>query len=303
MINIEAVYISGFFLFLAASIFFIVLYFFKIYLGEKKIKKYLRDHGDHASLNKGDIGIIIKDKKGRKGEIPLSLFILRWSRFSWVFFCLFTITMLLTLLYAALWLGQGLSLTPTGLITTWGRWLIFSISSIIVVSCYMYSVSKIRYTVQGFFSVFHGFLSMLFILSATLSQTRGTSILWMVASLISAFFTALFMLFPVNTLLRRNYRYGNGSNSKKSNTDRRFSWKRTVFVSAIVLAYWLYFTIWVLSKSNEITTVLDFGAENLSYLIIDIVMVYVILMYLVWIMFKRTNEHKKIIMPTQRLAV
>ncbi len=301
MIDIEAIYISGTFIFLLAAIIYLIVYFVKVYKREKKIEKLLEKHDKDSTLLRRST---VKDIKKNKRDISLSLFMSRWDRFVWIFFSLFTITFLLILLYASLWLGQGLSLKPNAIVVNWGRWLILSIASIIVVACYMYFVSKIRYTPQAFFSVFFGFLSILFILFATLSQTRNTSVLWMIASLISAFFTTLLFLFPKNTLLKRHYHHHHNPSNKSKLPHKRFSYKRTVFVSAIIIAYWLNFIVWVLAKSNEITTVLDFDVENLLYLIIDIVMIYIILMYLIGIMYRRTYHHKNIIYaPVKTMGV
>jgi hypothetical protein len=301
MISIQAIYISGFFIFLVASIIFLLIYLWKIWKKEewigKKIDKNYKSYGRGIMFNAIPSE---KEEKSTRGSISFNVFMERWNRFRWIYFTMFAITFLLTLLYASLWTGQGLSIKPNSLIIIWSRWVIYLLISILVTIAYSFFVAKIRYTTQSFFIIFFGFMTILFLLFATLSQKIEPTVLWMIATLVSAFLTTFLSISPRNTLLSRTSSPSSSTSEQsiRKRKNKKFSRKRILFFLLIIIGFWLNFIIWLLAASNEVTSVILFDGENLAYLLIDIILVLIVLLALLVMMYRRTYAFRSITTTT-----
>ena len=296
--NVDKAFFSGFILFIISSAVLLVFNAVKLFIGELLHLKLLRSK---------DVSVNTRLQKD----------IRRWNRFKWVFFSLFTISLLFTVLYGALWFGQGVALRPSGFKIIWGRWLVLTFISIVFVYMTAAVVSvKIMPAPEQFFATFYSALTILALLAATLSQSSSTRLLWVFFSLFFGILVGLLLIFTINMIhsskethreeeaynkknIKGNSRRNNGSynpqqyynknnlkpqgsqgNSTIQQQPPTYNYTKMIFFAVIVLAYLAYFMVWILSDSNELIQVISFPAEVITYLVLDVIFIYPITLFL-----------------------
>ena len=286
--NVEKTFFAGFIVFLVSSAGLLLFIISKLFMGE-----YL-----YLGLTKNE-NIRTKYKKD----------IARWDRFKWVVFGIFVISLLYSVMYAGLWLGQGLFIKLNGLIINWGRWLLVSFVALIFVYITTFIISdKSISKAHAFFATFWAVVVILSLLAATWSQTDETRILWLVFSIISALITGALLVFPVNMFLSHKeihrksidpliYSNMHTSSSITTTNGRQlgerqksdlvkpknsvYNFTRIIFFSVILFAYWCYLLIWLLSESNELINAINFDGEAIAYLVLDFILLIPIAIFLI----------------------
>jgi len=268
--NLEIIYLVGTSLFTIAAVLMLIAYVWKIY----RIEQFL-----FISLRRKRIrrGGITGEDGGGTGKMKLEKLKLRWQRFFWVFMCLFVGIIFMIMLYASLFFGQGKLVKITGAIVIWSRWIFLAAGALFLTSCAgIVADLTLR---QTYFATVFGVLTMIFLFVATLSQTLSTRSIWVVGSLVTAFFTTFFLLFPINGVYRikiytpAEERNLDGGSKMRRRIRRIMGRKRTIFIVVLAAAYFFNILIWVLSKSNEFVPIFGDLLENIGYLILDIFLV------------------------------
>lgn len=216
-----------------------------------------------------------------------SIYVVKSLNFSiWGYFTLFSICLILTYLYAALWQMQGMALKPFGIIVNYGRWVAWSIIFGLGI-LYIYLQNENWYNksfkTQGFYSVFWGVISMVTIIFATLTLTNSSKIFSMVSSMIAAFISLSLLFFPNNIFFELDFIFINHKSHHETifHTGSHPKLIRTLFVIALILWYIANIIIWFFSESNEIVTssLLDFTNEAIAYLVFDSLLIYFFTIY------------------------
>ena len=232
-----------------------------------------------------------------------------WLNSIWVYPCLCTSMLLLTLLYATSATGYGLLVKPNLTIVHWLRWLILAMLGFVFYGCLALILTEedVSYNkekrpflrMQSFFGIFYYIAAYLCIEFASISPTVPSHITWMVCSIIAFIISILLFFFPYNKIsvivpehphdyaLFTGNDHGNG-NGRSSPNDQsgvdgvkysHYSAKlreniiytyRGIFLAMIIISYVYYVIIWFLSNSNDIATAINFRVEMASYLVGDI---------------------------------
>jgi hypothetical protein len=203
---------------------------------------------------------------------------LMWLKTQWLYVVLFTVFFMLSLLYMAQYLGQGFLVRLDGTVVLWLRLLVWALLAL----CFAYQITHIlgnqgtsNADVRGFFLLLYSALALLFLFAATLSQTQGTRLLWVLASLIAALVTGGLWFMP--SMLQSDTPVTE-LQAERQQTDLY----RTLFVLLAVAVYVLTFVVWFLSASNQFTTAIDARGEAIAYLVLDLILTVPLLLFVAW---------------------
>jgi len=231
---------------------------------------------------------------------------IHWLNSIWIYLCLTTSFLLLTLLYASNSVGFGFMVKPNLHIIQWARWIILSLVTLIYNGCLAFIMTDEQQTynrkptpylrAQSFFIVFYSVIAFLALFFATISPTENAHIVWFVASIISFFISIILYFFPHNKFAIDNpdhphdYILFTGNDNKKhdinksQNSPHHIAAKsrydiiltyRVLFILFIIGAYIINVIIWLLSRSNSIFDILHLKGEVIAYLVADFVLIVV----------------------------
>lgn len=180
----------------------------------------------------------------------------RWTQTRWLYPTFIVSLFLMGVLYISMYLGQGFSSKPNNLLVMWERWLILAIVAFLFSRALTYIMTINSKDEQSFALVLAYTLAYATLLPAVLSQAFQTRLLWTIVSIIFFLAAILFYIFPDNKF---NAAY---------HIPARFHYYKLFF--AFLILYFLYnIVVYLLSASNEYTTVLNFYAEVVAYLVGD----------------------------------
>jgi len=199
----------------------------------------------------------------------------------WGFFTLFTICLVLTYLYTAIWQNQGIALKPFGIIVVYGRWVALSIVTGLFIISTSFRENK-SFKAKYFFETFFGVVSIVFIILATLTIPLSSKIFSIVSSMIAALITIILCFLPSNKFFEKDFRkkgkFYQTSILKTKNF--QLNSKRTFFTIYIIIVYITNIIIWFTSESNEIiSNGLNLTNETIAYLVVDVVLIYSLTIY------------------------
>lgn len=218
----------------------------------------------------------------KKKDLP-ELYYIATDNFSlWGFFTLFTISLIYLYLYASLYVDEGMSTKPLGVIVIFSRWVVLSIVTGISIFYINYQIDIWEYNksfkIQGLYSIFFGVFSMIFIVFATLTLSTSSKIFSMVSSMISALISLILIFFPKNIFFDTQWiNYKNNKYPDRLTIFQsipQYTVARMVFIIAYFLYYVLNVITWFFSESNEISDTLDLTGESITYLVFDSILVY-----------------------------
>lgn len=251
----STVFIVGFGFFTASFILLAWVFIYYVYSGYRKIHQYSPEEWE-----------------------------IKWNKSLWFYLSFLVIIMLFMILYMAQYLGQGFAPRPNMMIVAYLRWVIITITGGIMIGSLAYVMFRKPHGGQSFFTVLLYIMAIVFLLPASLSQSGGTRLLWIICSMASFAGTMILFFFPVNKVTGRDYNAmkesildDNVCDNSSNNDDKvvkiwQFNYK-LLYMIHIIIIYIAYLLIWFLSDINEFTTAITFEASMIAYLCFDLLSV------------------------------
>lgn len=227
-----------------------------------------------------------KTKKGKAYE--KSQLRIHWLRAIWIYATLFACCFTFLVYYCSSALGAGIAPTPTGDSILWSRWLVAGLVGIIAHVCLAFILthhigdyygnefdkeSPTTSNSQSLWIILFYFISVACIFFGTLSDNRSVQITLFVFCIVSFILSFLGYFFPFNkiTFVNNNDHHDGSGLHIKDGSNRRIIvlFQRYAFLLFIVISHTMYFLIWVLSASNNITDIIDLHNEIISYVVAD----------------------------------
>jgi hypothetical protein len=225
---------------------------------------------------------------------------LMWLKTQWLYVTLFTVFFFLSLLYMSQYLGQGLIVRIDGTVVLWERTLVWAVLAL----CFAYQATNIwdnqgtsNADVRSFFIIFYSVFVMLFLFAADLSQTQGTQLLWILASLLGALVLLALWLMPH---LQQNNAYGVSELAQERQQNQVVV---RVFMFFVVAVYVLTFIVWFLSASNHFTDAINARGEAIAYLVIDLLLTIPLALFVIWRTFIALQYQLKSYDPQTKQAI
>jgi hypothetical protein len=185
------------------------------------------------------------------------------------------------ILYVAQYLGQGFATRPNMMIVAYLCWVIITLTSGIMIGSLAYVIFRKPHGGQSFFTVLLYIMAIIHNLPASLSQSEGTRLLWIICSMASFVATVILFFFPINKVTGRDYDATKEiileDEACLGNDDKvvemwQFNYK-LLYMIHIIIIYIAYLLIWFLSDVNEFTTVIGFEPSMIASLCFDLLSV------------------------------
>lgn len=197
-----------------------------------------------------------------------------WHRTLWVYGVLFLDMFLLFMLYLVQYFSQGITQNLSGVYVVWGRWLIFIFISYVNSNCLTYVMTKHSNDIQSKVYVLASVLAYLFFLFATGSQATETRSSWIAGSAFIFIIALLSYVLPYN-----KWRVVDSKFHSDIKDAPWGAYYHRAFYLIFIVAYVIYFLIWITSPVNGLTamtTEIEIGL----YLAIDVLSFLIFAIYM-----------------------
>lgn len=189
-------------------------------------------------------------------------FLAKWKRNRVLYMAVPAYTMIMTFYYALSVYSEGYGLRPTGEVVNFGRWVTF----ILVANIAMTALTHILYIHKGqyYFVRFFGTLAPAMLLLSTCVVTREAVIIFYIGSALCTA-VAFFFVLPGDYLTKNRF------SDKYRNWANRYSF----FTLSVLVAFIIQGFVFLLVRSNLLTSYLNATQEAIANVIVDVVtMVY-----------------------------
>jgi hypothetical protein len=222
---------------------------------------------------------------------------IHWLRSIWIYPCLIASLFIFTVYYITAALGAGTIPTATSNILLWSRWLVVGLVGIInhIMLAFLFThhvgdykgneVNKhggLTSHFQSLWCILWYFIAVIIMFAATLSDVNGVKVSRIIFSAISFTLSIFFYFFPFNKLMfvkDGDYddiffvqTHKKLTIKEKTNRHSIILFYRWTTILSIVLAFIIYYIIWILSESNGLTSVLGLDSEVYAYEVADCIL-------------------------------
>ncbi len=194
----------------------------------------------------------------------------------WIYGALLIDCVFFVWLYATQYQGQGIAVSPDGFDLLWTRWLVLAVVALINAITLTYVMTYKSRDIQSLVLILFAPFAYVALFFATTSQTaeeRGTNLFF---SLFFYLLAGLAYLFPYNKWRVEGSRY-----HPDIDGEPWAAYYHRAFYVLLVVAYVAYVLVWVLSDSNELTSVINFDAQAITYLVLDALMLGLFALYMI----------------------
>ncbi len=208
-----------------------------------------------------------------------------WPRTLWIYGTLFIDLFLLLMLYLAQYFAQGITQNLSGVYVFWGRWIMFILISYVNATCLTYIMTKHSNDIQSKVYVLASVLAMLFFFFASISQLTETRALWISGSGFIFIIALLSYVLPYN-----KWRVVDS----KFHTDIKDApwgaYYHRAFYLIFIVAYVLYFLIWLTAPVNGLTAMTTETEAGL-YLAVDALSFFIFWLYMIITTHSLMHQH------------